>query len=227
MPRKIKNEIPTIELLRLYSNGSSELSLSKLYCCSRGAIRSRLIAGGAKIRTRSEASIISAAHFTPAQRKKRAEKANIALRGSKNSIETKIRRSKYYEKHVELRQSRYELEFDTALHKHKIDFVPQKSFNVYNIDFALVDKKVAVEIFGGVWHGSGRHVDKFNEKSRLLLDDGWVIVVVWCRGGINSDALIDFISNVDTSTPRHYVVNGYARKSKIGKNKLTYVPEIE
>lgn len=226
MPRKIKNQISTPELISLYNGGASELSLSRKYGCSRGAIRSRLVAGNVTIRSRSEASIVSARNFTLEQRKERTKKANAALRGSKNRTETKIKRAQYYEKHVELRQSKYELEFDDALRRHNIVFKPQKSFNVYNIDFAFEDRKIALEIFGGIWHGSGRHVEKFNKKSELLIEDGWTIVVVWCRGGLDSDAVIDYISSIDTSTPRHYVITGNAKESRIGKNRLNYIPRL-
>ena len=79
-----------------------------------------------------------------------------------------------------------------------ITFVPQRAVAQYNIDLAIGDS-IAVEVFGGGWHGYGRHAARFEERTRYLLSHGWHQVVIWInprrKDGLNIafDQLMDFV----------------------------------
>ena len=62
----------------------------------------------------------------------------------------------------------------------------------------------------------------FNKKSSLLLDAGWSIVVAWCRGGMDETALFEYINTIEDKEPKHHVISGFAKRSKIGSEKITY-----
>ena len=63
-----KLNLPDDEVIALYAEGMSENELSKHYGCSRNAIRTVLISGGAKIRGASEAEQMKWSKMTPEQR---------------------------------------------------------------------------------------------------------------------------------------------------------------
>ena len=58
-----------------------------------------------------------------------------------------------------------------------LDVIPQKAIGPYNVD--LASGTVAVEVFGGGWHGYGRHRRRAPERLRYILDEGWNLMVIW------------------------------------------------
>lgn len=50
----------------------------------------------------------------------------------------------------------------------------------YNLDL-VVSGTVAVEVFGGNWHETGRHRARFPERSRHVLDAGYSLAIVWAH----------------------------------------------
>jgi hypothetical protein len=55
--------------------------------------------------------------------------------------------------------------------------LPCKAIGPYNVDIALAP--IAVEVFGGAWHGGGRAAARWPKRIRYLLDEQWHVVVVW------------------------------------------------
>jgi len=64
-----------------------------------------------------------------------------------------------------------------ALNGAGIDTIINKAIGPYNADIGA--GSVAVEIFGGTWHGGGRPAEIFPKRSRYILDAGWHLVIVW------------------------------------------------
>jgi very-short-patch-repair endonuclease len=60
-----------------------------------------------------------------------------------------------------------------------IDCVPQKAVGIYNIDLAVEDTRIAIELFGGSWHSTGRHKARHHRRCKYLFDKGWAVVIVW------------------------------------------------
>lgn len=52
-----------------------------------------------------------------------------------------------------------------------------KAIGPYNVDLAF--ERVAVEVFGGGWHGGGRAAARWPNRIRYILDQGWSVIVVW------------------------------------------------
>jgi hypothetical protein len=53
----------------------------------------------------------------------------------------------------------------------------------YNIDLAICELSVAVELHGGGWHRYGRHWARRKERIEKLLSGGWKLIEVWGVGG--------------------------------------------
>jgi very-short-patch-repair endonuclease len=53
----------------------------------------------------------------------------------------------------------------------------QKAIGKYNVDLAW--DSIAVEIYGGAWHNSGRHAGRFQERTHYILDSGYHLVIIW------------------------------------------------
>ncbi len=221
-----RKQLPEKKIIERYVSGESCNSIAKSFGVSRHAINNRLHNNNINIRRQIEANQLFSSSLSREEHKKKTLSANIALRGTNNTNEHRCKIAEYYELHPEMRQSRYEREMQNYLEESKIKFKPQKAFSRYNTDFAFEDRRIVLEIFGGVWHGSGRHVNAFNKKSDLLFSHGWIIVVAWCRGGVDPKAIYEYISGIDNKIPRHYVISGYAKPCKIGKKKLNYIPSL-
>src|SRR5260370_26203735 len=61
-----------------------------------------------------------------------------------------------------------------------IESTPQKAIGIYNCDLAV--DSIAVEIFGGGWHGYGRHKGRSLKRFNYLFNLGWNVVIVWIDG---------------------------------------------
>jgi very-short-patch-repair endonuclease len=49
----------------------------------------------------------------------------------------------------------------------------------FNIDVAIPHLKLAIEVQGGHWHTSPRHVEQERRKSEHLQANGWSLVELW------------------------------------------------
>jgi hypothetical protein len=114
--------------------------------------------------------------------------------------------------------------------------VLQKAVGPYNIDIAA--KPIAVEIFGGHWHGSGRHVARAPKRFRYLLDQGWPFVIVWAdarHAPLTPDAaqyivtFAEFVRSHPTARREYRVIWGTGEEATPVKpqlNKVAHVPSL-
>lgn len=220
MPRKLKHDLDISELSRDYLTGASINQLSKKHECSRRTIERRLIAHGVVLRSISEANKRHSDSLSEEEKKRKTEAAHIAARGLKHDIKSLESRALSREKNPTL--SKYEIMLCEELKSRGVNFIPQKAYSKYNVDFALLDHKIIIEIFGG-WHDSEKAIKSFENKSELLFNDGWDIVVCWSAGVFDPKRVCDYAVNLDTGNKgRHYVIRGNARPSKIGLNKINF-----
>lgn len=131
---------------------------------------------GWRLRTTSEAKTLSASQRTPEERSRRAEAAHNAVRGRKQPVAEKRRRAKSVEA-LGSNRSASEIALCEMLVARGLDIQPCKAVHIYNVDIAT--GSVAVEIFGGGWHHSGRHAARFQQRTHYLLDHGWNVLVIW------------------------------------------------
>jgi len=168
-------KLPTEEIVELYKSGISELALSKKHRVSRSVIRKRLVDSGIHIRSHSEARILQWVQMSPKQRKRQVAKAHKATKGRKVSWESKCRHAQTIEKNPS-NFSKKEIELKRMLKKRGLRTIHQKAIGGYNCDLATYP--VAVEIFGGHWHFTGRHARRFEKRTKYFLNSGWSLLII-------------------------------------------------
>ena len=194
-PPNYRHDLSNDLLISLYESGISEFELSKRFNISRGAIRNRLLNGGVHIRGQSEANIVSMRKMTSEQRKQRAKAANIALRGRKQNVDGRRKRAngilfQPYENMTGIGEK----EFKDLLEQSGVDFVWQKPFDVYNIDFAIGN--VAVELKCG--SATNATSDKKRGRIKQLRESGIISLYIVFKTIEDLTANFDYIiSNVN------------------------------
>lgn len=226
MPRKLKNNIDVEVLAAEYLSGMSTNKLSKKYECSRRAIERRLVASNTTLRNICQANKMHSDSLSSEEKSRKAEAAHDAVRGVKRTVSDLESRAASKERNPIL--SKYELVLHKELLSRGITAIPQKAFSKYNVDFALPDNKLIIEIFGG-WHNSPKAIKNFENKSSLLFKDGWTIVVCWSAGVFDAKKVCDYIESLTLglndglkNQNRHYVIRGNARPTKIGSKIINF-----
>jgi very-short-patch-repair endonuclease len=103
-------------------------------------------------------------------------KAHIAKRGRPASHNTQERRAKTFEATLQL-ASRADLILAFWLAQRSVKLTPQKAVGPYNIDIAIDELAVAVEV-NGSWHYFAGSVDTGVKRRAYLLDRGWSLIEV-------------------------------------------------
>lgn len=179
MPR-VRRVIDTNDAIKRYAAGESEQSIAKIFRCDRGTIRRVLISNGIEPRNRSAAMFTRMAKTTEAERLALTKAAHDAVRGKPQSFEhsVKIAVGRQRLRTLDTR-SRIESDLDARLSVAGVPHTRNAAIGPYNVDFTLDGTRIAVEVFGGGWHASGAHTDRFFKRTEYLLDLGWHVVVVW------------------------------------------------
>ncbi len=104
--------------------------------------------------------------------------AHDAIKGAKRTYEDLCKRAiaKQFN-HPKL--TRWESLFFDFLRANDIPFTCSKAIGKYNVDF-LVDTSIAVELFGGSFHATGRAADRLHERMKFLIENGFNVYIVWC-----------------------------------------------
>lgn len=164
------------QLVELYESGESVKAIAERVGVTRRTIDKRLRARGVEPRTAGEQQLIRYARTTPEERRAIAAHAFEAKRGRPNSPEALERAARTREAGGQS-VSRGEAMMADWLHERGMLVRPQVAIGKYNADLGV--EPVAVEIFGGNWHGSGRHARRFPARCHDVLHRGWSLVIVW------------------------------------------------
>ncbi len=162
-------------IVKEYGAGRSVLDLATELNVSRNVIDTRLMMAGVTKRTASEQMFIRASKMTPEQRSANAKAAHDAVRGTPKSFVAKVKNA--IAKQASMSgMSDIEEMICSDLKERGIYPIPQLAIGPYNCDLAC--HPVAVEIFGGHWHFSGRHLARTEERIRYLGNAGWHVLMI-------------------------------------------------
>ena len=75
--------------------------------------------------------------------------------------------------------SSYQIQIRDAIAKLGVDSILEKAVGPYNVDIALAESSVAVEVHGGGWHSQGTHWVGRPKRIKYLLSRGWLLIEVW------------------------------------------------
>lgn len=206
-------DLDTDDLIRRYKAGSGEPQLARELGVSRGVITRRLNEAGVVRRSHSAAAVLRYQTMPLEERRKIVRAANEASRGRRHTFEERCLMARTHE----ARQtgiSERERVLQRLLAACGVEARLQTAIGPYNAD--LTTGAVAVEVFGGHWHGSGRHAQRARKRTRYILDQGWVLVVVWdtkrhplgVRAAQNIVALAKAASLDETLRRQHWVIWG-------------------
>lgn len=209
--------------ITLYQQGISCLEACKRVGISRPVLTLALEKRGIPIRGGSESMYLRFEGSTLEERKALSAAANAAWRGSKMTLESRIKNAQGKERNLS-GISPAESQLALWLSERGIATIPQKAIGPYNADLAT--GTVAVEVFGGNWHASGHHARRFPARADYLFDQGWNLVIVWnqARDPLSieaADYIASFIEEcgADPSIRGEYrVIRGCGKELTRGKD---------
>lgn len=164
------------DLIKRYRSGQSVKSLAEHYGVTRQSV-TYYVRGLPDYRGLGAANRLMSASRTPEQRVAYAAAANRARRGQVDSLETRIRRAETRQRDLSY-MNETEVRLAALLDARGLrDVVLQQAIGPYNCDIAA--HPVAVEVQGGHWHAHGAHRDRFPDRARYILNEGWLLVLAW------------------------------------------------
>lgn len=180
MPAKIKLS-NIYDLGRRYEAGESLNKLAREVGISRFTITQRFRDIGIGIRTISDTMFARWANATPKQREAMLSRAHSVAKGRKVTDQERIQQAITREKTL---SGATPAEYLLAgwLCESGVGITQQRAVWIYNLDIAIHEPPFAVEICGGGWHSHGRHLSRFHERIKYLLDGNWKVVIVWVDG---------------------------------------------
>ena len=171
--------LPAVILDR-YTAGESENKLSAELGMSRIPFRKRLLEAGIIPRGCLDANRLMMRGRTVEENRANAMAAQAAVRGSRRSRADLERRARGTERSC--RQTTCELMLLDWLRDRGFSVTPQKAVGIYNLDLAMEEPTVAIEIFGGGWHAGGHHGRIMLPRCKEILDAHWALVIIWVDG---------------------------------------------
>ncbi len=144
---------------------------------SRERIERAFLAAGAAVRRVSDAKKFSYSLMTAERRRALTMAANVAKRGKPTSIESAERRAKTVERTMQL-AGRTDLIMAVWLAQRGIAFTMQKAVGRYNIDIAIHEPPIAIEIDGERHHFTEAAVAHSLQRSEFLLSCGWRLIEI-------------------------------------------------
>lgn len=215
------------KLVRLYKSGVSQKELANRFKIARTAILPRLLHAGVVIRGRIEANRLMSRKRTTEQNIANTRAAHNAVRGCRQSEEHRCKIALTRELRG-LGISRIERKILDGLVARGFQCTAQRAVGRYNIDVTINEPPIAVEIFGGHWHSSGRHAARHRKRIDYLLNRGWTVVCIWVTIDYPiEDGCFEYLvstakklSGDKSSRCKEYMIRGDGQLSAIGKNKL-------
>ena len=163
------------DLVRRYVAGESVNRLAARYGVSRNVINVRLDNAGVPRRGRGEAERVKWAGMSAPQRARQVAAAHEARRNTPDPESAKIARA-----HARARKGGFDSEHERCLHdlllERGVVCIPQFVVGPYVCDLGA--PPVAVEVFGGNWHWSGRHLRRLAARVDYLFDAAFHVLVV-------------------------------------------------
>jgi very-short-patch-repair endonuclease len=169
------NIIPEIVIERFLKNESVQ-SISLDLGCARSTINLILEKNGFQKRTQAESAKLRYVDTTPEYRQEITRMAHDTIRGRKRDWQDRCTRAKGVEQKQNL--SDLEKRFRDYFIKNGIDVRTLFPFGAFNIDIAVPEHCIAIEVHGGNFHSTKSHQAKDFNKLRYLSRYGWTVFYV-------------------------------------------------
>jgi very-short-patch-repair endonuclease len=202
----------------MYESGMSAYEVADHFGVSEGVIRKRLRLWGEHIRDYGESTTVRLDRTTEAERIEHGRLISEALKGKAHSYEHRCALAKAREVNI-THVGRGEKKIGEILSGHGFNITPQKAVGKYNVDIAINEHRIAVEVFTGLsWLTSSKK--GYAEKFKYLVNSGWKPIIVCFSNGQpevvkiknNLIACLDILC-LNRATSCHYPVIWCKRKS--------------
>lgn len=229
-----RKDVDLVALRERYNVGASVKTLAREFGVAPSVIVDRLHGIGIVPRNRSEAMYVRMSQTTQEDRRRLTDAAHSAVRGVSHTDEHRCKIASARE----LNQSyacRTEDIFIEMLNERGIACTPQKAFGRYNVDIALDESPIVVEINGGGWHGFGAHASRYAERTKYLLNCGVDVVVIWINTTNNplesgaADYIVALADKLGSQKPirgKERMIRGNGESTSIGQRKFNNLPSI-
>lgn len=173
MSRKLN--IPNIDnLIKMYNSGISLNQISKESGFKRITLNRHFIENGVIMRTQSDSNKIKWSKMNQSQRKRQVQKAHEAVKGSKHSIQTKIKSAKSFYQNC-LRCGMFESELAELLNKY-FTVYQQFPIGIYNCDIAIHESPIIIEI--QMSNRSGLKSKLSANRIKYILNKGYFVIYI-------------------------------------------------
>lgn len=207
------------QIIYYYQKGVASYLIAKKFGVSNSYVRKLLEKKGVKLRGHDITNKTSAKKRTPEENKAITEKASKANKGSTHTLNHRSKLAISRQKKP-LIDPVYEQPLVDLCRKLRVEVIPQKAFNKFNVDLYLVKENVVIEIFGGGFHNKKDAVQLFNNKIKYLSKIQIPVVVVW------ADKLTyepKSVLNVSKSAKKALtVINGDGKPTTRGLGDIIY-----
>ena len=163
------------DVIRLFESGVGIRGIFENHGFVVAATKTILKSRGIPARDRSAQQLARMQRASPEERLQLASKAHEAVRGRKRSDSEGIKAARTIEARG-AHDSPIESALAQMLLERGICTTPQQAFGQYNCDLGACP--VAVEVFGGNWHWSGRHLARTEKRTKFLLNAGYHVLMV-------------------------------------------------
>lgn len=196
-----------------YLAGESENALSAELGIGREAFAGNLRRHGIPRRDQSEAEFVKWSQMSDRERRQQVAAAHASTRG-KPYPERRARLAAKTRERTAVKATAGERRLNAWLTERGFTTTMQKAVGRYNLDIAIHEPAVAVEVFGGGWHTGDDHIRRFPKRTKYILDQGWHVVIVWTDGRryplsrAAAEYIVGFCDFVgrDPAAPRQYRV---------------------
>lgn len=162
-------------IVNLYLSGETEQNISKRLKVSRPVIKRRLSEIGIR-RTLSEARALMWKSISNSEKVRLLSFPHDAVRGRRQTEKHRHKLAISREKNV-VCLGKYERIITNKLKSEGLTVIPQKAFGRYNIDIAIHEGSIAVEVVNSHWN-AGR-INSFRQKSKYIINSGWLPIFIW------------------------------------------------
>lgn len=219
------------EIVRLYNSGMSVKALAAKFGVSRNVIDRRLKRANIIPRGRSESMFVRMSQTSPEERMRLTAFAHDAKRGVPEPFDRRCQIAATRERTLS-GSTPAEVDFCNSLIDRGFKCILQKAVGSYNIDIAIIEPPIAVEIFGGGWHHSGRHAARYRKRIEYLIDCGYTPIIIWVGKnwplGIGAIeyiiALSQKLSSGEADGREEHVIRGDGYLCSVGDRKFNCFP---